>query len=151
MADDYRVSKEWQALNRIWKAVPASARESVKDDFRIITEMIKSGQQTVEKKQIDIPAKPAAAPAVQTPAMPQGDTNFLAGLSAGAKKLALGMLTKEGFNLYDFLVELALKTKAADAEELFDAYVSQRDIDDEQEEALMEIINVCIRKAGIGA
>ncbi len=150
MADDYRVSKEWQALNRIWKAVPASARESVKDDFRIITEMIKSAQKpAAEKPAAAAPvAVPVAAP-VQAPSV--GDTNFLAGLSAGAKKLALGMLTKEGFNLYDFLVELAIKSKANDAEELFDAYVSQRDIDDEQEEALMEIINVCIRKAGIRA
>ena len=150
MADDYRVSQEWQALNRIWKVVPASARESVKDDFRIITEMIKSAQKpAAEKPAAAAPvAVPVAAP-VQAPSV--GDTNFLAGLSAGAKKLALGMLTKEGFNLYDFLVELAIKSKANDAEELFDAYVSQRDIDDEQEEALMEIINVCIRKAGIRA
>ena len=61
MADDYRVSKEWQALNRIWKAVPASARESVKDDFRIITEMIKSAQKpAAEKPAAAAPPQPTA-------------------------------------------------------------------------------------------
>jgi len=146
MSDNYKGSKEWQALNRIWKAVPAAAREGIKEDFRVITEMIKSLQQA-EIKTEPVPEKKT----VSSVQLPQGDTNFLAGLSADAKKLALGMLTREGFNLYDFLVELAVKSRAADAEELFDAYVSQRDIDDGQEDALMEIINVCIRKAGIGA
>ena len=147
MFDNYKGSKEWQALNRIWKAVPAAAREGIKEDFRVITEMIKSLQQQAEIKTEPVPEKKT----VSSVQLPQGDTNFLAGLSADAKKLALGMLTREGFNLYDFLVELAVKSRAADAEELFDAYVSQRDIDDGQEDALMEIINVCIRKAGIGA
>lgn len=147
MSDNYKGSKEWQALNRIWKAVPAAAREGIKEDFRVITEMIKSLQQQAEIKNEPVPEKKT----VSSVQLPQGDTNFLAGLSADAKKLALGMLTREGFNLYDFLVELAVKSRAADAEELFDAYVSQRDIDDGQEDALMEIINVCIRKAGIGA
>lgn len=145
MSENYKVSKEWQALNRIWKTVPAAAREGIKEDFRIITEMIKYYQQPAEIKNEPVPEKKPVS-AVQ---LPQGDTNFLMGLSGDAKKLALSLLTKEGFNLYDFLVDLAVKTKAADAEELFDAYVSQRDIEDGQEDALMEIIGVCIRKAGI--
>lgn len=142
MAEDYRNSREWQALNRIWKAVPVFARDGVKEDFRVITEMIKKpvAAAVAEEK------KPAAAPAA--PAAPAvGATNFLAGLSADARKMALSLLTKEGFNLYDYLVELAAKTRAADAEELFDAYVSQRDIDDGQEDALMEIITACLKRS----
>ena len=143
MAEDYRNSREWQALNRIWKAVPAFARDNVKDDFRIITEMIKmpAAAAPVQEEK-----KPAPAPAPAAP-VAVGATNFLAGLSADARKLALSLLTKEGFNLYDYLVELAAKSRATDAEELFDAYVSQRDIDDDQEEALMEIIRACLKRA----
>ena len=138
MAEEYRDSREWQALNRIWKAVPAAAREAVKEDFRIITEMIKRPAAA---------AAPEAKKPVQAVAPAVGATNFLAGLSADARKLALSLLTKEGFNLYDYLVELAAKSRAQDAEELFDAYVSQRDIDDGQEDALMEIIRACLKRA----
>lgn len=137
MSENYKVSKEWQALNRIWKAVPAAAREGVKDDFRIITELIKRPDAKPESGKAPAPAAAAA-----------GDTNFLKGLSADARKLALGLITKEGFNIYDYLVELAARTKAAGAEELFDAYVSQRDIDDDQEAALMEIIGACLKRTG---
>ncbi|MBQ4089499.1 MAG: hypothetical protein IJC56_06435 [Clostridia bacterium] len=136
MAEDYRNSREWQALNRIWKAVPAFARDNVKEDFRVITEMIKRPAQQEIKKTEAAPAAPTAA----------GATNFLAGLSADARKMALSLLTKEGFNLYDYLVELAAKSRAHDAEELFDAYVSQRDIEDGQEDALMEIIGACLKR-----
>ena len=140
MAEDYRNSREWQALNRIWKTVPAFARDNVKEDFRVITEMIKrpaaAPVQQEEKKPMAAPAAPTAA----------GATNFLAGLSADARKMALSLLTKEGFNLYDYLVELAAKSRAHDAEELFDAYVSQKDIEDGQEDALMEIIGACLKR-----
>lgn len=138
MAEDYRNSREWQALNRIWKAVPAFARDNVKDDFWIITEMIKKPAAMAAQQEVK---KPETAPVAV------GATNFLTGLSADARKLALSLLTKEGFNLYDYLVELAAKSRAEDAEELFDAYVSQRDIDDDQEEALMEIIRACLKRA----
>jgi len=151
MSENYKGSKEWQALNRIWKAVPAAAREGVKEDFRIITEMIKSEPKQAPAAPAPIqtvePAAPAAPAQAAAPAA-MGETNFLAGLSPSACKLALRLLTKEGFNIHDYLMELAVKSKASDAEELFDAYVSQRDIDDDQEDALMEIIRLCIRKAG---
>lgn len=140
MAENYRELAEWQALNRIWKAVPAAARESVKDDFRVITDMIKAraGASAV-----------MAESAAQERAMTVGgETNFLAGLSAEARRLALGLITREGFNPYDYLMELALTSRAADAQELFDAYVSQKDIDDGQEAALMELAEVCMVKAG---
>ena len=140
MAENYRERAEWQALNRIWKAVPAAARENVRDDFRVITDMIKAGAA--------VPAAQAAAaepsPAVRT----GGETNFLAGLSAEARRLALGLITREGFNIYDYLMELAESSRAADAQELFDAYVSQKDIDDADEAALMELAEVCMAKAG---
>jgi hypothetical protein len=116
----------------------------VKDDFRVITELIKrpAAAPAVQEKKPEPVAAVQSAPAV-------GATNFLAGLSADARKLALSLLTKEGFNLYDYLVELAAKTRAQDAEELFDAYVSQRDIDDDHEDALMEIIEACLKRANV--
>lgn len=141
MAENYRERAEWQALNRIWKAVPAAARESVKDDFRVITELIKAGAASA----------PTVAPVPAPAAHAGGETNFLAGLSADARRLALGLITREGFNIYDYLMELAVRSRAADAQELFDAYVSQREIDDEDEAALMELAEACMAKAGYGA
>lgn len=139
MAEDYKSSREWQALNRIWKAVPQAARDGVKEDFRVITDMIKG----------PAPAKAEPERASQARETPRaGDENFLRGLSADARKLALGLITREGFNIYDYLADLARRSRAKDAQELFDAYVSQRDIDDGQEDALLEIMGACVQRAG---
>ena len=140
MAEDYRSLPQWQALNRIWKAVPQSAREGVKEDFRVITELIKGmgGEKPAET--------PAAAP---TPAAKRDftqDDNYLSGLSAPARKLALNALTKRGYNLYAGLMELIESAKAETAEELWDAYVSQTDAEEEDEAALREIMEACLRK-----
>ena len=108
MAEEYRTSPQWQALNRIWKAVPLSAREGVKADFKTVTDFVKE-------------AYARSAPETQAPAAPQGETNFLAGLSPQARKLALTELTRNGFDVYGFLAELLRETRAQDAQELFDA------------------------------
>lgn len=148
MAENYRERAEWQALNRIWKAVPAAARENVRDDFRVITDMIKAGAAVPAAQAAAAEPKPAVEP--NPAARAGGETNFLAGLSAEARRLALGLITREGFNIYDYLMELARSSRAADAQELFDAYVSQKDIDDADEAALMELAEVCMAKAGVG-
>lgn len=134
MADDYRNSREWQALNRIWKAVPVQTRENVKDDFRIITDLIKSGARE-EKTPAPAPAAPRA-----------GRENYLEGLSRQAKKLALTLLTREGFDIYAFLEELMISSRAQSADELWDAYVSERDIEEENEAALREMIEICVSR-----
>ena len=134
MAEDYRSLPQWQALNRIWKAVPASAREGVKEDFRVITDLIKG-----------IPVeKPAEAPAPKRDFT--RDDNYLSGLSADARKLALNALTKRGCNLYATLMELIESSKAETSEELWDAYVSRMDAEEEDEAALREIMELCLRK-----
>ena len=107
MAEEYRTSPQWQALNRIWKAVPQSAREGVKADFKTVTDFVKE-------------AYARSAPETQAPAAPQGETNFLA--------------------------ELLRETRAQDAQELFDAYLTRRDVEDEQVEPLMEIIRACMAR-----
>jgi len=153
---DYRSSPEWQALNRIWKAVPASAREGVKEDFRIITEVIKGMGQKEEspKTASAVTASATAQPAPVQPvpvqsapaAIPGGRENFLRGMSAPAKKLALSILTREGFDIYGYLETLMAQSRAKTADDLWDAYVSERDIDEENEDALREIIEVCVSR-----
>ena len=136
MAGDYRSSREWQALNRIWKAVPAQAREGVKEDFRLITEIIKG----------NAPDAPRSAPTAAAPAVRGPRENYLEGMSGAAKKLALGLLTREGFDIYAFLEKLMISSGAVDAQELWDAYVSERDIGDGDEDALREIIEACVSR-----
>lgn len=138
MAEEYRTSPQWQALNRIWKAVPLSAREGVKADFKTVTDFVK------EAYAQRAPETPA--PETQAPAAPQGETNFLTGLSPQARKLALTELTRNGFDVYAFLAELLRETRAQDAQELFDAYLTRRDVEDEQVEPLMEIIRACMAR-----
>ena len=136
MAGDYRSSREWQALNRIWKAVPAQAREGVKEDFRLITEIIKG----------IAPDAPRSAPTAAAHAVRGPRENYLEGMSGAAKKLALGLLTREGFDIYAFLEKLMISSGAVDAQELWDAYVSERDIGDGDEDALREIIEACVSR-----
>ena len=118
MAEDYRNSKEWQALNRIWKAVPAFARENVKDDFRVITELIKRPAVAQEEKKA---VAPAAMPAVSAPSV--GATNFLAGLSNDARKLALSLLTK-AFRIKKYDVQSVLDYDCKEMRIVADAVVT---------------------------
>jgi hypothetical protein len=136
MADDYKSSREWQALNRIWKAVPGSAREAVRDDFRLIAEFFKGKAENPAPQ-----SAPTAAPAPRGPR-----ENYLEGMSDGAKRLALRLLTREGFDIYAFMEELMVSSGAEDAQELWDAYVSERDMDDENEDAIREICSACISR-----
>lgn len=138
MAEEYRTSPQWQALNRIWKAVPQSAREGVKADFKTVTDFVKAtyAQSASETPRPETPASAA----------PQEETNFLAGLSPQARKLALTELTRNGFDIYGFLAELLRETRAQDAQEMFDAYLTRRDVEDEQVEPLMEIIRACMAR-----
>ena len=138
MAEEYRTSPQWQALNRIWKAVPLSAREGVKADFKTVTDFVK---EAYAQRAPETPRQET-----QAPAAPQGETNFLAGLSSQARKLALTELTRNGFDVYAFLAELLRETRAQDAQELFDAYLTRRDVEDEQVEPLMEIIRACMAR-----
>jgi hypothetical protein len=144
---DYRSSPQWQALNRIWKAVPAASREGVKEDFRIITELIKGMGTPAEKSVETKKENPAPVPAAKS-AAPGERENFLKGMSPAARKLALSLLTKEGFDIYAFLENLCVTSKAKDADELWDAYVSERDIEEENEDALREMVEVCISRRG---
>ena len=67
-------------------------------------------------------------------------------LSPQARKLALTELTRNGFDIYGFLAELLRETRAQDAQEMFDAYLTRRDVEDEQVEPLMEIIRACMAR-----
>ena len=49
-------------------------------------------------------------------------------------------------HLHGFLAELLRETRAQDAQELFDAYLTRRDVEDEQVEPLMEIIRACMAR-----
>ena len=134
MAADYKDTREWQALNRIWKTVPQARRGEVQEDFRLIAESIKRAGISPGD---DAEAKPASAPR----------ENYLAGMSAAAKKLALRLITSQGFDIYAFLENLLRSSGAQSAQELWDAYVSQADVADEDEEALREIVRVCAARA----
>ena len=143
MAEEYRTSPQWQAINRIWKAVPQSAREGVKADFKTVTDFVKA---TYAQNASETPRPEMPRPEMRASAAPQGETNFLAGLSPQARKLALTELTRNGFDVYGFLAELLRETRAQDAQELFDAYLTRRDVEDEQVEPLMEIIRACMAR-----
>lgn len=143
MAEEYRTSPQWQALNRIWKAVPQSAREGVKADFKTVTDFVKA---TYAQSASETPRPETPRPETPASAAPQEETNFLAGLSPQARKLALTELTRNGFDIYGFLAELLRETRAQDAQEMFDAYLTRRDVEDEQVEPLMEIIRACMAR-----
>lgn len=143
MAEEYRTSPQWQALNRIWKAVPQSAREGVKADFKTVTDFVKA---TYAQSASETPRPETPRPETRASAAPQEETNFLAGLSPQARKLALTELTRNGFDIYGFLAELLRETRAQDAQEMFDAYLTRRDVEDEQVEPLMEIIRACMAR-----
>ena len=42
--NDYQETKEWKALNHIWKLSSPEMRESASDDFRMLAEYIRAGK-----------------------------------------------------------------------------------------------------------
>lgn len=142
MAQDYRQLPEWQALNRIWKAVPAAAREQVKEDFRIVSQAVKAQAEAA-------PAAPEKPVQAEAPAQNAADENFMVGMSKEARAFYLGVLTREGFDIYAYVMKLIPSSQAQNLEELWDAYVSQRDVEEEDEAALTEIMTACLKRAGL--
>ena len=124
---DYRDLPEWQALNRIWKAVPAQAREGVKEDFRLITDRIKALSS-------DAPAEKAPAQSAKKEAAAQ---NYLAGLSIEDRKYAVTLIAK-GFDICAYIAALA--ADGIGEEEIFDCFVAERDVDEDDTDKVKRII-----------
>lgn len=139
MADDYKSSSHWQALNRIWKALAAPAREAVKDDFRLLTEMVK------EK------SDPSSAVPAEAPAKPEYDfeNRYLDGMSKAAKAYALKCLTQEHRDVYKEISDLIVTDKIRDMDTLWEKYRAANGVASDGIPAVREIMCFCLERARI--
>jgi len=92
MEPEYKQTLEWQALSRIWKAIPADKRQSLMEDFRLLTDWVKKDMELSRPKPEEDP---------------QPETGFLNGVSPRIKMLVLKRLTAGQGNLYDQCMEIA--------------------------------------------
>jgi hypothetical protein len=137
MADDYKESAHWQALNRIWKAIPAAAREAVKDDFKLMTDFVKeSGAPTL--------AAPAEAPA---PAEYGFENRYLDGLSKAAKGYALSRLMTGLGDAYREILDFVSQNKLRDMDAAWERYAAAIEIPPESVPAVRELLCVCLERA----
>lgn len=137
MADDYKESAHWQALNRIWKAIPAAAREAVKDDFKRLTDFVKESG-------APIPAAPAETPA---PAEYGFENRYLDGLSKAAKTYALSRLTAGRGDAYREILDFVTENKLRDMDAAWTRYAAANEIAPESVPAVREILCVCLERA----
>ncbi len=137
MADGYKESAHWQALNRIWKAIPAAAREAVKDDFKSITDFIR-------EKGEPAPAAPAEAPA---PAEYGFENRYLEGMSKAAKGYALSRLTAGRGDAYREILDFVSQNKLRDMDAAWARYAAENEIASESVPAVREILCVCLERA----
>ena len=135
MPDDYKSSPNWQALNRIWKVLPPAARETVQDDFRMLTDLVKERRDPAEG------ATPAAKPGFDY------ENRYLDGMSRQTKRFALKRLTLKHTDVYQEIADLIAEQKIADMDALWDAYTAAHGAPGEDEPALREIMCVCLERA----
>lgn len=138
MADDYKASSHWQALNRIWKALPVSAREERKDDFRLITDMVK-------EKSVATADQPEAHTKVEY----GFENRFLAGMSKATKAYALTCLTQEHTDIYKTIMDFIVENSLRDMDNLWEKYTSDINITTDDESAVREIMCICLERARI--
>ena len=137
MADDYRESAHWQALNRIWKAIPTAAREAVKDDFKLLTDFVK---ESCEPK----PAIPAEAPVQAEYAF---ENRYLDGLSKAAKGYALSRLIAGRGDAYREIMDFVTQNKLRDMDAAWERYAAANEIAPASDSAVREILCVCLERA----
>ena len=87
--DDYKNEKEWVALNNIWRSIPQTLREENWNNFKVVSEFIKShyamADTLVEK--------------IETPVV-KDDYGYLDDLSPEAKQLVIDLVNDGDTNLY---------------------------------------------------
>ena len=137
MADDYKESAHWQALNRIWKAIPAAAREAVKDDFKLLTDFVKESGAPTQ-------ATPAEAPA---PAEYGFENRYLEGLSKAAKGYALSRLMTGRGDAYREILDFVSQNKLRDMDAARERYAAANEIPPESVPAVRELLCVCLERA----
>lgn len=133
MENDYRAGANWQALNRIWKALSPVARESAKEDFRLLADMVKAGGA-------------AAAPAENEYDF---ENRYLEGMSKAAKAYALGCLTLHRTDVYAKISECVRAHQIRDMDSLWAQYARENEVSPADEAAVREIMCFCLERARI--
>lgn len=127
MEPEYKQTLEWQALSRIWKAIPADKRQGLMEEFRLLTDWV--------KKDMEL-SKP------QPTEEPQPDTGFLNGVSPRIKMLVLKRLTAGQGNLYDRCMEAV--RSGSDENSLWKTLLSEDASLAPSEKDVRELIRVCM-------
>ncbi len=134
MAIDYKTGTHWQALNRIWKALNPTTRETVKDDFRLLSDFVKS--QGSGDPQKDAPPKADHY---------DHENRFLDGMSSKTKKYALSSLLR-GVDVHKNIMDLIVANHIKDMDTLWDTYTLDTTASDDQI-AVREIMCFCLERA----
>ena len=89
LMDDYKNEKEWVALNNIWRSIPQALREENWDNFKVVSEFIKSHYATTD----------ALVERIETQVV-KDDYGYLDDLSPEAKQLVIDLVNDGDTNLY---------------------------------------------------
>jgi hypothetical protein len=139
MADDYKTGANWQALNRIWKALPAAAREAVKNDFRLLTDVIREKNEPLPEAQPEAPARVEH----------DFENRYLEGMSKATKAYALKCLTQGHINVYQEISDFIVENKIRDMDGLWDQYAKMNEVTADSAGALREMMCFCLERARI--
>ena len=147
--DDYRTSKEWLALNNIWKSMASNIRENNIADFKILTEFIKENcHQCTE-------TAPIATGQLQELVKKRGYSptyNYLNDLSPQTKQLVIDLVNDGDKNLYHSVMAI-IETHRGQFSSVDDLwkyyskrYGNSRSYIYTYEEEIREIMELCLAR-----
>ena len=136
--DEYKNSKEWQALNEIWKSLSKEQREGNYDAFKTLSEYVKFNYvvKKAEDERVDH----------------QDNYKYLNNVSAKAKQLVIDLVDKGEKNLYHSMMAIidAKKNEITSVEQLWNYYSKRfggaRSYIYTYENEIKEIMQLCLDK-----
>ena len=126
---DYKTTREWKALNHIWKSSSKEVQQSCFEDFKLITQMIQINYSHRMRTVKD-----------------RNDTGYLNSLSEEAK----GFVHSHSPNLYHSFMAVLDNTAFDSEEELIGYYLkkyrAKRPYLEEHQELVREVASLCFNR-----
>lgn len=125
-------SKEWQALNRIWKCCTVEQRNEMRNDFEVVSKFIKQKVGSNFHSESD------------------DEFRYLSPLSEEAKQFVISLVEKGEPNLYHSVMAVLNNKRGATKEEIekfyFEKYETKRPYLIEKRKLVDEVMELCWKK-----
>jgi len=135
--DEHKKTQEWVALDNIWRSIPQNLREQNRDNFKVISELIKNNYSVNRIRYIKKSSQ-------------KDEYEYLNDLSPRAKQLVIDLINSGNKNLYHSIMSVMDNKRGhfASIDELWDYYSNklgqERPYIYTHEAEIKEIMGLCL-------